>query len=114
MRSMTKALWPAETPPEGMSKLADRFKGARCYFELWKTSACREGAREAWAMIKTCYTGLNPDRMARVGPVGSDGQEVSLHLVYDQVMPAARLSQEDCSLDTKSTISTGSQMYDYM
>ena len=50
-------------------------------------------------MIKTRYTGLNPEHMARVGPAGLDGQEVLLHLVYDQVMPAARLSQEDCSLD---------------
>ena len=100
MRSMTKALWPAETPPKGMSELADRFKGARCRFELWKTSACREGAREAWAMIKTRFTKLNPEHMAWVGPLGPDGQEVPLHLVYDQVMPAARLSQEDCTLDT--------------
>ena len=50
-------------------------------------------------MIKTCYTGLNPEHMARVGQAGPDGQEVLLHLVYDQVMPAARLSQEDCALD---------------
>ena len=99
MRSMIKALWPAEKPPEGMTELADRFKEARSRFELWKTSACREGAREAWAMIKTRYTGLNTKRMAQVGPVGPDGQEVPLHLVYDQVMPAARLSQEDCALD---------------
>ena len=51
-------------------------------------------------MIKTRYTRHNPEHMAQVGLVGSDGQEVPLHLVYDQVMPAARLSQEDCSLDT--------------
>ena len=97
---MTKALWRAETPPEGMFELADRFKGARCCFELWKTSSCQEGAWEAWAMVKTRFTKLNPEHMARVGPVGPDGQEVPLHLVYDQVMPAARLSQEDCTLDT--------------
>ena len=83
-----------------MTELVDQLKGAQNRFELWKTSACREGAREAWAMIKTRYTGLNPERMAQVGPVGSDGQEVPLHLVYDQVMAVACLSQEDCSLDT--------------
>ena len=100
IKGMVKALWPAEQPSEGMTELVDRFKGARARFELWKTSACREGAREAWAMIKTRYTGLDPEHMARVGPVGVDGQEIPLHLVYDQVMPAARLSQHDCSLDT--------------
>ena len=51
-------------------------------------------------MVKTRFTKLNPEHMARVGPVGPDGQEVPLHLVYDQVMPAARFSQEDCSLET--------------
>ena len=50
-------------------------------------------------MIKNRYIGLNPEHMARVGPVGPDGQEVPLHLVYDQVMPAACLSWEDCALD---------------
>ena len=97
---MFKALWPGEVAPEGMDKLAKRFKRARRRFELWKLSSCREGAREAWAMIKTCFTKLEPEHLARVGPVGPDGQEVPVHLVYDQVMPATRLSQADCALET--------------
>jgi hypothetical protein len=100
MKSMFKALWPGKVAPKGMPELANRFKGARRRFEVWKTSSCREGAREAWAMIKTRFTKLEPERLARVGPVGPDGQEVPVHLVYDQVMPAARLSQADCALDT--------------
>jgi len=99
MKSMFKALWPGEVVPEGMAKLAICFKGARRRFELWKMSSCREGAREAWAMIKTRFTKLEPEHLARVGPVGPDGQEVPMHLVYDQVMPAARLSQADCALE---------------
>ena len=47
MRSMVKALWPCDTPPESVEGLANLFKGARHRFELWKTSACREGAQEA-------------------------------------------------------------------
>ena len=70
MKSMVKALWPSDTPPESMEGLASLFKGARCHFELWKMSACHEGAREAWAMVKTRYTKLDPNHMARVGPVG--------------------------------------------
>ena len=100
MKSMCKALWPGEVAPEGMAKLASRFKGAQRHFELWKMSSCREGAREAWAMIKTRFTKLEPKHLARVGPVGPDGQEVPVHLVYDQVMPAARLSQVDCAMET--------------
>ena len=47
MKSMVKALWPSDTPPESMEGLANLFKGARRWFELWKTSAYREGAQEA-------------------------------------------------------------------
>jgi hypothetical protein len=100
MRNMAKALWPSDAPPESMEGLANLFKGAQRHFELWKTSACREGAREAWAMVKTRYTGLDPNRMARVGPQGLDGKEIPVNLVYDQVMIAAKYSQEDCSLSS--------------
>ena len=100
MKSMAKALWSTVTPPEGMAELVNRFKGARHHFELWKISACREGAREAWAMVKTRFTELKPEHKARVGPAWPDGQEIPLRLVYDQVMPTARYSQEDCPLDS--------------
>ena len=59
-------------------------------------SACQEGAREAWAMVKTNFTKLDPNHLARVGPAGPDGREVPLHLVYDQVILAAKYSQQDC------------------
>ena len=93
MKNMAKALWPPDVPPESMEGLADLFNGARRRFELWKTSACREGAREAWARVKTRYTGLDPNHMARVGPRGPDGKEIPINLVYDQVMTAAKFSQ---------------------
>ena len=80
--------------------LADPFKGTRRRFELWKTSACREGAREAWAIVKTRYTGLDLNHMARVGPQGPDGKEIPVSLVYDQEMTAAKYSQQDCKLDS--------------
>ena len=51
------------------------------------------GAREAWAMVKMRYIRLDPNHMARVGPRGSDGQEIPPHLVYDQVEIAAKLFQ---------------------
>ena len=43
MKNMAKTLRPSDVPPESMEGLADLFKGARCWFELWKTPACREG-----------------------------------------------------------------------
>ena len=53
MQSVAKALWPSASPLESMEELVQLFKGARRRFLLWKVSACREGAREAWAMVKT-------------------------------------------------------------
>ena len=93
MWSVAKALWPSASPPGSMEELVKLFKGARRHFGLWKISACREGAREAWAMVKTRYTRLDPNHMARVGPRGLDGQEIPVSLVYDQVKIAAKFSQ---------------------
>ena len=61
MRSVAKALWPSISMPEGLGELAEKLKGTRRRFRLWKISACREGAREAWAMVKTRYTKLDPN-----------------------------------------------------
>ena len=49
-------------------------------------------------MVKTCYTGLDQNHMARVGPQGPEGKEIPVNLVYDQVMTSAKYSQEDCRL----------------
>ena len=73
--------------------LVDMLQGARQRFCLWKISAYRQGAREAWAMVKTCYTKLDPNHMAEVGSAGPDGQEIPVSLVYDQVELAAKYSQ---------------------
>ena len=53
-------------------------------------------------MVKTWYTKLDPNHMARVGPRGSDGKEILISLVYDQVEIAAKYSQQDCKLDNLS------------
>ena len=90
----------SDSSPGSMDVLTNLFKGALRRLELWKISACREGAREAWAMVKTWYTKLDPNHMARVGPLGSDGKEIPVSLVYDQVKVAAKYSQQDCKLDS--------------
>ena len=52
MQGIVQALWPSASLPEGKSELVDMLKGARRRFRLWKISACRQGARESWAMVK--------------------------------------------------------------
>ena len=99
MQGVAQALWPSASLPEGVAELTEKLKGARQRFRLWKISACRQGAREAWAMVKTRYTKADPNHMAEVGPVGPDGKEIPVSLVYGQVELAAKYSQQDCRLD---------------
>ena len=51
-------------------------------------------------MEKTRYTKLDPNHMAEVRPAGPNGQEIPVSLVYDQVVLAAKYSQQDCKLDS--------------
>ena len=94
MSSVVQALWPALSLPEGLGDLVEQ------RFRLWKISACRQGAREAWAMVKTRYKKADPNHMAEVGPVGPDGKEIPVSLMYVQVELAAKYSQRDCKLDS--------------
>ena len=102
MSGVIQALWPAFSLPEGLGELAEKLQGVRQRFHLWKISACRQGAREAWAMVKTRYKKADPNHMAEVGPVGPDGKEIPVSLVYGQVELAAKFSQRDCKLDSLS------------
>ena len=86
--------------PDGLGEIAEKLQGVRQHFHLWKISACRQGAREAWAMVKTRYKKADPNHMAEVGPVGPDGKEIPVSLVYGQVELAAKYSQRDCKLDS--------------
>jgi hypothetical protein len=92
MKGVFKALWPEEEHVE-------RLKRARCQIQTCKISACREGVRQSWAMVKMRYTGVDIVHLAEVGPIGADGEEIPTSLVYENVMPAARFSQKDCALD---------------
>ena len=76
MSGVAQALWPSVSLPEGLGGLAEKLQGARQRFRLWKISACRQGAREACAMVKTRYTKADPNHMAEVGPVGPNGKEI--------------------------------------
>ena len=99
MQSVIQAMWPSLSVPEGLEELAKKLEGVRQRFRLWKISACRQGAREAWAMVKTRYTKADPNHMAEVGPIGPDGKEIPVSLAYGQVELAAKYSQQDCKLD---------------
>ena len=56
-------------------------------------------------MVKTRYSQADPNHMAEVGPVGPDGKEIHVSLVYGQVELAAKYSQQDCKLDSLLAVS---------
>ena len=85
LQGIAQASWPSVSLPEGIGELAEKLQGVRQRFHLWKISACRQGAREAWAMVKTRYKKADPNHMAEVGPVGPDGKEIPVSVVYGQV-----------------------------
>ena len=96
MSGVIQALWPSVSLPEGLGGLAEKLQGVRRRLRLWKISACRQGAREAWAMVKTRYKKADPNHIAVVGPMGPDGKEIPVSLMYGQVELAAKYSQQDC------------------
>ena len=100
MRGIAQAMWPSVSMPDGLGELAEKLKGARRRFQLWNISAYRQGAREAWAMVKTRYAKADPNHMVEVGPIGPDGKEIPVSLVYGQVELATKCSQQDCKLDS--------------
>ena len=51
-------------------------------------------------MVKTRFTKSDPNHMVEVRPVGPDGKEIPVSLVYDQVELAAKYSQRDYKLDS--------------
>ena len=74
MQGVVRALWPSYSVPEGLGELAEKLKGARRRFRLWKISACRQGAREAWAMVKTRFTKSDPNQWPRSDQWGLTGR----------------------------------------
>ena len=93
MSGGVQALWLSLSLPEGLGELAEKLQGAWQCFRLWKISACRQGAREAWAMVKTRYPKADPNHMAEVRPTGPDRKEIPVSLMYGQVELAAKYSQ---------------------
>lgn len=94
-----QALWPKEKLPKDQTTLAQRLQGVREQIKTWKISACREGAREAWAMVQRHFPSLDLGKVARVGPKGPNGKEIKPKINYNNVMPFARISEHDCWLD---------------
>lgn len=53
----------------------------------WKSSAAREGARHAFAMLKSHYPDLDLETIVREDPLGADGNPVDPAYFFAEVLP---------------------------
>ena len=90
------ALWPDVPLPSSFFGLAQRLRGVIPQFELWKHSMCLEGAREAYAAMKTHWPGMEMEEIACGGP---EGKNREAQQYYKKVMSAACMTETKCVKD---------------
>jgi hypothetical protein len=64
----------------------------------WKSSACVEGARQAWANLKCHFPNLKLEPLILTYPKDKDGNEARPDSYYDDVLPHAKHTERACSL----------------
>ena len=68
MKDAVIGLWPNEPIPDSYFGLARRLAGAVPCIDVVKRSACIEGARMAFARVKTYWAKMNATDVAAKGP----------------------------------------------
>ena len=94
MRSIIDHLWPKGPKPDSYFGLVQRLFGARAQMDAMKRSACIEGARMAFARVKTYWADMEATVIANPSPTGS--QDPTEHY-FEQVIEGARLIESQCS-----------------
>ena len=98
MKNVVVHLWPTEPIPSSYFGLVQRLAGAVPRIDAVKRSACIEGARMAFARIKTFWGKMKViDVATRNPPKGKDRPEPEHY--FDDVLEAARLIEGQCSKD---------------
>lgn len=86
MEDLCVALWPGASLPISFFGLTQRLREAVSWVELWKCSVCLEGAREAYTVMKTHWSGMQMEEVAHGGP---EGKNREARQYYEKVMPVA-------------------------
>lgn len=98
MEAVFLALWPEELVPDNFFDLAVHIQDAALRIVEWKSSAAREGARQAWVTLKVHYPGLNLDAITTANPKGPDGNGILPKSFFDAIMKFSRLTEQDYTL----------------
>ena len=98
MKTVVVHLWPTEPVPSSYFGLVQRLVDAVPRIDAVRRSACIEGARMAFARVKTFWGKMKAiDVAAKSPPKGKDRPEPEHY--FEDVLEAARLIEGQCSKD---------------
>ena len=98
MRDLIVRLWPADPMPGSYFGLVQRLVSACPRLEAVKRSVCIEGARMAFARVKTHWAKLDAKKLTIEGsPEGKEHHRPEHY--FDGVLEGSRLAAEQCSKD---------------
>ena len=96
MKDVILRLWPTEPIPNRYFGLVQRLVDAVPHIDAVKRSACIEGARMAFARVKTFWGKMKAvDVATKSTPKGKDRNETEHY--FEDVLEAARLIEGQCS-----------------
>ena len=89
-------MWPAEAMPGSYFGLVKRSMNACPRLDVLKRSACIEGARRAFARVKTQWVKLDTVKLIKEGPPeGKEHRHPEMY--YEGVLSGAHLIADECS-----------------
>ena len=98
MKDLIIQLWPAEAIPRSYFRLVKRLVSSCPWIDMIKWSVCIEGARMAFARVKTHWAKLDAKKLMTEGP--PEGKEHRRpELYFDGVLDWSHLVAEQCSKD---------------
>ena len=98
MKDFIVRLWPADPIPSSYFGLVQRLVSACPRLEAVKRSVCIEGARMAFARVKTHWAKLDAKKLMTEGlPEGKEHHQPELY--FGGVLEGSRLVAEQCSKD---------------
>ena len=99
MKDLIVRLWPAVPIPSSYFGLVKRLVSACPRLEVIKRSVCIEGARMAFARIKTHWAKMDAKKLMTEGP--PEGKEHRRpELYFDGVLEGSRIVADYCEKDT--------------
>ena len=95
MKGFIVRLWPSDALPNSFFGLVRRLVDACPRLEVVKRSVCIEGARRAFARVKTQWVKLDAVKLIKEGPPeGKEHRHPEMY--YEGVLPGARLIADEC------------------